>query len=56
MEIDKEIFDKEPKFYSDQMFITKKFLSQNHLKLTYQKNLISNLDSKHKIWSKHIGY
>jgi len=49
---------KSPKwnFYSDDMFITKGYLVENHLKLTYQRQLISNLDSKHKYWSKNIGY
>ena len=42
----------ELKFYSDDMFITKEFLTEHHLKLTYQRQLISNLDSKHKEWSK----
>ena len=39
-------------FYSDEMFITKKYLIENHLKLTYQRQLISNLENKHKEWSK----
>ena len=43
-------------FYSEDMFITKKSLLENYLKLTYQRQSISNLDSKHKDWSKHIGY
>lgn len=43
-------------FYSDEMFISKKILIEHQLRLTYQKQLISNLDSKHKDWSKHIGY
>jgi len=43
-------------FYSDEMFVSKKFLVENHLKLTYQRQLISDLDSKHKDWSKYIGY
>ena len=43
-------------FYSDEMFITRRALVQNQLKLIYQRELISNLDSKHKDWSKHIGY
>ena len=49
-------FYKQLDFYSDQMFITKKILTQHHLKLTYQRQLIANLDSKHKSWSKDIGY
>ena len=43
-------------FYSDEMFITKKYLNENHLKLTYQRHLISNLELKHKEWSKYFGY
>ena len=43
-------------FYSDEMFITKKFLIEHHLKLTYQRHLISNLESKHKEWSKYYIY
>ena len=43
-------------FYSDEMFIPRKSLIEHHLKLTYQRQLISNLESKHKEWSKHFGY
>ncbi len=39
-------------FYSEEMFISEKYLIENHLKLTYQRNLISNLDSKHKYWAR----
>ena len=46
--------DKE--FYSDNMFIPKTYLFENHLKLTYQRQLISNLDSKHKEWSKYLDF
>ena len=42
-------------FYSDEMIITKKSLNENQLKYTYQKQLISDLDSKHKEWSKFVG-
>ena len=41
-------------FFSKEMIITKKSLNENQLKFTYQKQLISNLDSKHKEWSKSI--
>ena len=41
-------------FYSENMYISKKFLLENHLKLTYQKQLISDLDIKHKEWSKFV--
>ena len=43
-----------PDFFSKEMIITKKSLNKNHLKLTYQKQLISDLDYKHKEWSKSI--
>ena len=39
-------------FYSDEMFVTEDYLVEHQLKLTYQRQLISNLDSKHKEWSK----
>ena len=41
-------------FYSNEMIITKKSLTENHLKYTYQKQLISDLDNKHKEWSKFV--
>ena len=43
-----------PYFFSKEMIITKKSLNENQLKFTYQKQLISDLDSKHKEWSKSI--
>ena len=43
-----------PDFFSEEMIITKKTLNQNQLKFTYQKQLISDLDYKHKEWSKSI--
>ena len=42
-------------FFSKEMIITKKTLNENQLKYTYQKQLISDLDSKHKEWSKFVG-
>ena len=56
MEIKKRFREEYLDFYSDEMIVTKKFLIENHLKLTYQRQLISNLDSKHKDWSRNIGY
>ena len=44
-----------PNFFSNEMIITKKSLNENQLKYIYQKQLISNLDYKHKEWSKFIG-
>ena len=41
-------------FFSQEMIITKKSLNANQLKFTYQKRLISDLDYKHKEWSKSI--
>ena len=41
-------------FYSSEMIITKKSLNENQLKYTYQKQLISDLDYKHKEWSKFV--
>ena len=43
-----------PNFFSEEMIITKKSLNENQLKFTYQKQLISDLDYKHKVWSKSI--
>ena len=37
-------------FFSKEMIITKKSLNENQLKYNYQKQLISNLDYKHKEW------
>ena len=44
-----------PDFFSKEMIITKKSLNENQLKFTYQKQLISDLDNKHKEWSKSIS-
>ena len=46
---------KPPNFFSKEMIITKKSRNENQLKYTYQKQLISDLDQKHKEWSKFIG-
>ena len=55
MEVKKKISRfKTPEFFSKEMIITKKSLNENQLKFTYQKHLISNLDYKHKEWSKSI--
>jgi len=44
-----------PYFFSKEMIITKKSLNENQLKFTYQKQLISDLDNKHKEWSKSFN-
>ena len=55
MEAKKKISSSDPTdFFSKEMIITKKSLNENHLKFTYQKQLISDLDCKHKEWSKSI--
>ena len=43
-----------PDFFYLEMIITKKTLNENQLKFIYQKQLISDLDYKHKEWSKSI--
>ena len=53
MDIKKKIGrDDSPNFFSKEMILTKKSLNENQLKYTYQKQLISDLDHKHKEWSK----
>ena len=55
MEANKKISSSNtPDFFSKEMIITKKLLIENQLKFTYQKQLISDLDNKHKEWSKSI--
>ena len=55
MEVQKKISSSNtPDFFSKEMIITKKSLNENQLKFTYQKQLISDLDYKHKEWSKSI--
>ncbi len=55
MEVKKKISSSNtPYFFSKEMIITKKSLNENQLKLNYQKRLISDLDYKHKEWSKSI--
>ncbi len=55
MEVKKKISSSDtPNFFSKEMIITKKTLNENQLKFTYQKQLISDLDHKHKEWSKSI--
>ena len=55
MEVKKKILSSSiPYFFSRDMIIPKKSLNENQLKFTYQKQLISDLDYKHKEWSKSI--
>ena len=56
MEVQKKIRSSNtPYFFSNEMIITKKSLYENQLKFTYQKQLILDLDNKHKEWSKSIN-
>ena len=56
MDIEKKIDNSHThNFFTQEMLITKKSLNENQLKFTYQKQLISNLDQKHKEWSKFIS-
>ena len=56
MEVKKKIRSSNtPNFFYKEMIITKKSLNENQLKFTYQKQLISDLDNKHKEWSKSIN-
>ena len=53
MEVKKKIRSSNtPNFFSKEMIITKKSLNENQLKFTYEKQLISDVDYKHKEWSK----
>ena len=55
MEIQKKITSSNtPDFFSKEMIVTKRSLNENQLKYTYQKQLISDLDYKHKEWSKFV--
>ena len=55
MEVKKKIVGSNtPNFFSKDMIITKNSLNENQLKFTYQKQLIADLDYKHKEWSKSI--
>ena len=54
MEAKKISISSTPNFFSKEMIITKKSLNENQLKFTYQKQSISDLDYKHKEWSRSI--
>ena len=56
MDIQKKISSSNtPDFFSKEMIVTKKSLNENQLKYNYQKQLISDLDYKHKEWSKSVN-
>ena len=49
MDIEKKISSSHtPNFFSKEMIVTKKTLNENQLKYNYQKQLISDLEQKHK--------
>ena len=55
MDINKKIrSSKNTNFFCNEI-ITKKSLNENQLKYTYQKQLISDLDFKHKEWLKSFS-
>ena len=55
MEVKRKVYSSNtPDFFSKEMIITKKSLNENLLKFNYQKQLISDLDYKHKEWSRSI--
>ncbi len=38
-------------FFSNDMTVAKDQLAQNHLKLTYQRDSVTDLEQKHKKWA-----
>ena len=38
-------------FYSNDMKVAKDQLNHNHLKLTYQRDSVADLEQKHKEWA-----
>ena len=55
MDIQKKVGNSSsPDFFSKEIMVSKKCLNENQLKYTYQKQLISDLDFKHKEWSKSV--
>ena len=38
-------------FYSNDMTVAKDQLAHNHLKLTYQRDYVTDLEKKHKEWA-----
>ena len=43
-------------FYSKDMLVSKDHINLNYLKLTYQRTLLKDLDSKHKKWADDISF
>ena len=48
----KKVIKLEPlNFFSNDMTVAKDQLAHNHLKLTYQRDSVSDLEQKHKEWA-----
>ena len=48
----KKVIKVEPlNFFSNDMTVAKDQLAHNHLKLTYQRNSVTDLEQKHKKWA-----
>ena len=48
----KKVFKFKPlNFYSNDMTVAKDQLAHNQLKLTYQRDSVTDLDQKHKEWA-----
>ena len=47
----KQLKEKPLNFFSNDMTVSKDQLALNHLKLTFQRNSITDLDKKHKAWA-----
>ena len=43
-------------FYSNDMVVSKDHINLNYLKLTYQRTLLKDLDSKHKQWAEDTSF
>ena len=51
MENKKVIKEELLNFFSNDMTVAKDQLAHNHLKLTYQRNSVADLEQKHKEWA-----
>ena len=52
MENKKVTKEKPLNFFSNDMAVAKDQLAHNHLKLTYQRDSVTDLEQKHKEWAK----
>ena len=51
MENKEKIKGKSLNFFSNDMTVSKDQLALNHLKLSYQRNSVTDLEQKHKNWA-----